>query len=856
MRTILQSLLKNSISILLLVIVSVLSIYSQQQPPNPPLNFAVSIEQTATDNMVKLTWTRDSSGTIPMMFNIYMAPKATDDIKDFKYFTSVKNINSMTDFKYYVQHLFDGTYSFYMTASVPGTNSFKMLESSPTQIEKIDVTQLPYLYLPPIPPMTITTGNEFTFIVKPQTNSKCQVDFGFDGPTPDNMTIGYNDGIIKWTPLAALGASVAVKAHLDCDSTVVAFTKLLINVTDKKPDSPFVHIVSQPMLKVKVNENWMYQIKAETNVYCMILYDFYGDMPDGMKFDKQIGMLSWVPTKTGVYELGVKAYFNDCDSTVFDIQKFTLTVTDGTENKPCATLVGTVSFEDSTLVNAGYIKIINVNPDPSAIMPGYSANVINGNFKVYLQEGEYVLYISGDAIKPEWYENADNLADATKIDIKCQDSISINIVVTKIPPPKTYNVSGRVYKQDDGSPVIAAVEFIPLQNMYNKDPNGNTKQPPSFGTKTDDKGNYTIALPDANTYIAHVMSMMNSIQFCDQYYNQVSNPLEADLIVLTGDVTGIDFPLKTCNPTNYGINGIVTNENGDKLKSQIIASLLTPDPTANNKNFVQVIESNDDGTFKFSNLLPGDYVLLSIPSDKTNIPGYYKLNDFATLLWRDATKITVGDGMQDITYAIKHHIRSGVGGVAQINGTVTQNKGSIGKLVNNPLAQGEPVAGAYVYVIDKNNNVIDYTFSDNLGKFNMQELGQGTYYLIADKVGFSSTKQEIATDYKSNSNLNLDIQINPSVTVVNDQVNNGALNLNISPEPVEETAAIQFNAKNGFTDINIYNNIGERVLSFQIKSHDGTNDFIFNTSTLPVGTYYINVVNGTSVNTIPMRVYR
>ena len=326
----------------------------------------------------------------------------------------------------------------------------------------------------------------------------------------------------------------------------------------------------------------------------------------------------------------------------------------------------------------------------------------------------------------------------------------------------------------------------------------------------------------------------------DEFYDNATDPLEADILELTGDLTGIDFSLPLPQEYNNGFGGYVINENSERIRARVIAHLIKSQDGHQFK-FNQSLETDEQGNLNFHNLIPGDYVVLSIPFEKAYVPGYYKFQDFVTHKWRDATRITVGTELIEETIEVKHEKRDSLLGIALINGTITSETLSIGKSADNTQS-GEPLAGAFVYLINENGNVSDYIFSDDLGNFELPNLGVGTYTLVADKVGFYTFEQEITTDYETKSNVSLNFGMTEQPTEVTD----GTVSLNeavVYPSPVETTkATIKFNASAGNTKLIIYGSNGMQHSDYNVQTVEGENKFELNMSNLSTGAYFVRII--------------
>ncbi|TAL67518.1 MAG: T9SS type A sorting domain-containing protein [Bacteroidetes bacterium] len=909
-----------------------------QDVPNSPLNLTASLDSTGKDVAVRLDWQKDTTGLQPNYFFIYMAPMDTDDPSQFQFMSKIHIEHNQNDFHFLVHNLKSGHYSFYVTAVLMMND--QRFESNPSSIVKIELIQRPFVHVKPAEPIRGLVGIPITFTVKAETNTDCSILFELV-KGPDGMTIDAGLGLVTWVPLVNGQFKFTVKATLACDTNVFGFGEFKVMVGDSSHNQAFVHIVSKPNERAKPGEPYTYEVKAESNINCPILFELLPEHPDGMTIDQQTGVISWTPLSAGSYHVGVRAYLEcqpdvfakqqfkvkvgddtafamvkivsrpiehaapnsqyvyevkaetntdchilyeliehpdgmtidsngritwqtpadgsfhvavkaslDCRPEISFTQKFTIKVGQGDDKPRCALIYGTATFDgDSTIVKEGVVKAWSIDSN-SKDHPLYVGQIKNGEFSVRVNDGTFILVFSGPQFKEEWYENSRTKDSATKITVACGDSITLNVVLEKLPEPKHFKVSGKVTSESDGSPVMARIEFIPVEKMHGRDGHDDNKN--GFQTKTDAEGNYEISLPNTFSYIAHAIPTTEDRKFADQYYNLVSDPLEADILVLTGDLTGIDFVLKQFEEKNNGFSGYVENQNGERIRAHVIAHLVNSN--GHDKKYNRSVETDEQGNFSFNHLVVGEYILLSIPFDRIYVPGYYKLDDFVVLKWRDATRIEVGDSIIGEPFIVKHTTRDSILGVAHIEGNITANTLSIGKSGDHTQA-GEPLAGAFVYILNENGFVSDYVFSDNLGNFEMSELGAGTYTLVADKIGYYSLEQTITTDYDSKSNVSVNFAMTELPTEVSDETNNinDAL---IYPSPSNNKATLRFDASAGSSKIILYGSNGMQLEEFDVQTVQGSNTFELNLGSQPNGAYFVRIINNNRIITIPVRVVR
>jgi hypothetical protein len=746
-----------------------------------PQRLTATTGQDNQGSYVDLSWYFQSNNDQPYAFYIYQATKQTQDKKDFQVFGKVKfdpNTNQFT----YRQYLQTGTFSFYVTAiGIDGNN---LVESNGSNIVTVQIAKdpnKPFIQIVSQPNVYSKIGDKYSYQIKAKTNldPSCPLVYRLlDGPK--DMQIDETNGLITWAPSSNGSFPVAVQVGTTCKIAVdFPVQKFMINVGDVN-NGPYVRFESKPLPTIPVGKMYVYQIVASSNVKCPIKFELISNTPN-IKFDNVKGELyiySDVPTMiTG----GIKAYL-ECDPKVMAYQQFAIKIVqDQPQEDLCAVIKGNIVLEDGTLPREGKVIAWRLTEKSNKI-PAYPGYIKEGKFEVNVPTGAFILEFDSPVFMHEYYLDANSIDKAQKIDVKCKDVVEIDVAVTARPVPKTNSVSGTVTSILDNSPVFAVVEFYPV------DPKNNINQKTGmvFQTKTDANGNYSIELTDDMTYRAHCRPMAN-IPYKDQWYDQVDNPNQADLIYPDQPLTGIDFKLSKADLIKNSFAGSVKDANGVSVRSRILALPVKANPS-NNTNAGQFItESKDDGSFMFQNLPYGNYVLLSLPVDRKFLPGYYKSSDFATLKWREATQITVGDNMPAMIYEIKHKLRTGFKGLIRIDGNIIAS-GMAKKNIDIPQSNGSPVEDALVYIIDEQGEVSDFALTDAAGYFAMSEVSEGNCKLFVDKVGFNTFEKSLTNDYTKSFSSNVDVVLELEVAGVEEE--QVVSNLTIYPNPTQNVANI------------------------------------------------------------------
>ncbi len=857
-----------------------------------PEDFEVELDENNGVTFINITWEKNNQGDSPEYYNIYQADERTDNVDDFELLEQIEITNQQQKkYTYKIDNPEPGEYSFFIKASliddgqevfgeatdikyavvpddsteayveitsepeedaeagkqfiynanaesnincpinwelVSGPDGMEINENSgvlswtPEQageydieikaflscstdvedtqsftIEVIDQINEAEVEITSEPDTEIMLGDDFEYQLTAETNVDCGILFELKN-SPESMTIS-EAGLIEWTPEETGNYQVVVRAYLDCDHTVSDMQAFTIQAYDPNDDAE-LEIVSVPPTSAYINKQYIYKIKSKTSVKCDVIYTLK-DAPEGMTLEDN-GLIKWMPGTAGEYDISIGAYL-DCAEEVTDSQEYILKVYDGAITESCATISGEVEDSDGNFIEYGTVMAWNLGGDKSGNVV-YRADIENGQYSMEVSDGTYVIKFNADEFIPEWYDDTNGMKDAARIEIECDDALTISAILDAAEETVNYNVSGMVVSSEDNTPVMAKVHFIPVGN--NKHENDNSKGN-TFFTETLQDGSYSISLPDNYTYIAQAVPMQNS-EFRLQFYNAVYDATEAEEIELDSDLSRIDFYLEGALNYDNGFSGSVMNEDGDALQAVMMVRLAEPaDENEDNYKHSYSVETNEDGEYSFTNVLPGKYVLLSRPVDNDYIPGFYNSDGTVVKKWKESDQIEVIDAMVAMQFDCIHSLKRDQEGLGKINGKAL--KGESGKINfgDRPLGT-DPLQGALMMLKDDNDIVVAYSFSDVAGDYLLENIEPGEYTLAAEKIGFEYIPESLTVDFSENIEINSDMVLEEETSTGVDETLAG---LKISPIPASEHLNISFSSLNGITNIRLFNMFGKEV---------------------------------------------
>ena len=492
-----------------------------------------------------------------------------------------------------------------------------------------------------------------------------------------------------------------------------------------------------------------------------------------------------------------------------------------------------VTIADSSLNAYIYGNITDENtgnPIPDALVNfipvwGWRFNTTKtdsqGNYLMKLSQGEYFISTNARGYQSEFYDNVRSIFDAEKIELGAHDSVDINVKLNPVVGPTLYTISGKIV-DSAGTPIKARVEAVVLnRGIFDH----------FRGTITDSSGTYTLKFREGDSIA--ILAYPYNRNYIPEFYNNKNDFTEADKFVVTGNLSDIDFVLAGIPKYNNSVNGIVANENGTGILSNVTIFKLNEN---NRKRFTRTTMTDTLGHFAFSNLIPGKYIVLALPIDGY-VPTFYKYNGSQTLNWRDADSIEVNENTEinGINFSLLQFPDSGYGRVAGL----IQDK------------NGNALNGVVVYAIDDNSNIADFTTSDFNGRYSLNNLAPGKYTIATSKIDFeSAAKSNIILDYNSNMQQQVNINMSPvNVTEIKEKPNTQIKNFELYqnyPNPFNPVTTIGYQIpSNTMVTLKVYNIIGQEISTLVSEYQSaGTYKVEFDASELNSGIYFYKLNAG------------
>jgi hypothetical protein len=252
------------------------------------------------------------------------------------------------------------------------------------------------------------------------------------------------------------------------------------------------------------------------------------------------------------------------------------------------------------------------------------------------------------------------------------------------------------------------------------------------------------------------------------------------------------------------------------------------------------------GNYRFEGLEPGVYVVLGIPRTGDLVPGFCVLGEYATLRWRTATRIEVGEAMLTVQYGIKLRARTGVRGIVRLDGWI---RGRAERIKSGVGDQGEvPVAGALVAVIS-NVGIEGYAITQDDGYYAIEGLVPLTGQLIVDHPDYESSINTLIVENTSKQSQNTTLDPAQVSSVISDEHSS----ITLSPNPASDAVQIDFGTLEGKARIEVLTLLGTIVVSVENSGPHVT----LSTESLTAGVYAVRITTQQmGIRTIPLIVVR
>ena len=354
---------------------------------------------------------------------------------------------------------------------------------------------------------------------------------------------------------------------------------------------------------------------------------------------------------------------------------------------------------------------------------------------------------------------------------------------------------------------------------------------------SDNSGNYSAELPAGNYSIA-----AGKDSFYVSFYDQQYDPLSAtQVFVDTNGISTVNLNLVRKTSTQNSVAGnIYDSLTVYPLKKGIIIvrkgthtphksksyNISTPADEGTYTAFV-----NEDGTYIVDDIVDPDYYYVQSFSDYF-IPTYYDSLGNNPSFWQDADSVYIGSPL--INADIYMPRDSSVGG------------GIIYGTVSIAGQHDSIVTDAIVYAKSAENNLITYAFSQINGEFRENFLPYGSYYLVAQKLGYEDAiSDKIVIDSTMTNIGNIMLVFSPPNSVAEENIVPHEIRLFQNyPNPFNPSTTVEFYLSSGTNVVLRVSDILGQSVSILHSGYlnAGSYKMLFDGSDLSSGIYFVSLI--------------
>ncbi|MCC6548823.1 MAG: T9SS type A sorting domain-containing protein [Ignavibacteriaceae bacterium] len=450
----------------------------------------------------------------------------------------------------------------------------------------------------------------------------------------------------------------------------------------------------------------------------------------------------------------------------------------------------------------------------------------NGFYSAKLKTGDYKIFYSAHSFIGEYYDNAATSSAATVVTVAENDSVTLNAAaLAAVVPPVVYTVSGTVF--DAAGLVGKKAEIVAFKKNSNHGPHHGFGQ---YRRLTDSLGNFSLNVRLGDTLALFARPFDNTLK--SEYFDGKATLDEADLIAVTGSVTGINFTLDPKPVYANGVSGTVSDSLGTTFLKGYVYLIRKNPPAPGNHHRRKFWTSTDSltGAYSFVNLEPGEYYALATAMGYKAT--YFNFDGTHTLDWRLADSIVVGESgvVENINFNLWARQPYSGGNHAAIFGSTLELTGSV-------------VEGVLTYVTDAEGNVVSASVSDPAGSFAHEGLANGYYMFTANTISFDEAVVSGIDVDTDNGDTELNISLTPDgVTSVKGntlQPDKFELLQNY-PNPFNPSTVIRFSLPEASAvTLRVYNVIGQEIavlVNNELRAA-GSHEVSFNANAFANGVY-------------------
>jgi len=220
-------------------------------------------------------------------------------------------------------------------------------------------------------------------------------------------------------------------------------------------------------------------------------------------------------------------------------------------------------------------------------------------------------------------------------------------------------------------------------------------------------------------------------------------------------------------------------------------------------------------------------------------PGYYK----HSIKWQNGNTFTLQSEVFEESVNLAE--------LAAIDNGINQISGSV--IIDSSQ---EAMQGALVQLYDQNKNFVKFTYSDNQGYYEFDNLPDGSYYIRGEVVGVCSSRPDVALSSANSSVNNVDVNLFDCGAIGIDEKQDvtALVSLEVFPVPANKSLTIQLNSANRISgELSVVNVQGKTISNYSIKVSP-QETFQLDVSSWPNGIYLVNLLENNNNQLISKKI--
>jgi len=305
------------------------------------------------------------------------------------------------------------------------------------------------------------------------------------------------------------------------------------------------------------------------------------------------------------------------------------------------------------------------------------------------------------------------------------------------------------------------------------------------------------------------------------------------------------------NQTQFCLSGRICKGINSNAAYPAYVYLIYYDSIQGTLTAVRTTGTNQNGEYEFCNVPQGKYLVKAAlspnaPDYRNYLPTYYG----NSLFWSYGIQVLLNQNRQQIDICLIAGNNNG--GPGFVGGYVQQGANKTGNFA------GDALVGVQVMLLDLNDNPLQYTYSDEQGRFTFDDLAYGTYKVYAEVLDKTTIPYlvTIGPDETEKDNILLLVESLQVVSGVENSITSTIQTLRLYPNPVSDMVYLELSLKDASAvNITVTDITGKTIVEEILNGVSGNQTHRISMSTQMAGIYFVRIAQGDVNKTIKVMKY-